>query len=115
MAKPNRLNSVQDPFLNWMIESGVLLDIWMDSGQHLEGVVGGYDAHTILLRSVSGKKERLLQKALISALRPKESPAGRMERRITRRRRKHNHPLERFIHPIDPDISGIIFEPIPTK
>lgn len=103
MAKINRGNSVQDPFLDWMIRSKVQVDIWMDSGQHLEGVLASYDWHTIKLCSPSGKKERLLVKNQVSAIRPKEVPVGRMERRITAPRRKHHRPLDNFEHPINPD------------
>ena len=103
MAKINRGNSIQNPFLDWMIQSMVPVDIWMDSGQHLEGVVASYDWYSIMLRSPSGKKERLLVKNQVSAIRPKEVPVGRMERLITAPRRINHRPLDNFKHPIDPD------------
>lgn len=102
MANVDRGNSVQEPFLDWMIESGVTVDIWMDSGQHLEGLIAAYDNWTVLLRSPSGKTERLLIKCIISAIRPKDVPSGRMERRIRAPRRKHHDPLKNFRHPIKP-------------
>lgn len=100
MAKLDRWNTVQEPFLEWMIKSAVRVDIWMDSGQHLEGIVAHYDNYSLLLRSPSGKAERLLAKCQISAIRPKEVPTGRMERRITAPRRKRHRPLDNFEHPI---------------
>lgn len=92
---------MQAPFIEWMIKSAVVVDVWMDSGQHLEGLIVSYDHFTVLLRSPSGKTERLLTKNQISAVRPKEKPSGRMERRITKPRRKGHLPLENFEHPID--------------
>ena len=84
-----------------MIASTVVVDIWMDSGQHLEGLIVSYDSFTVLLRSPSGKTDRLLTKCQISAIRPKEKPTGRMKRLITAPRRKGHRPLEHFEHPVD--------------
>lgn len=84
-----------------MIASAVVVDIWMDSGQHLEGLIVANDHFTLLLRSPSGKNERLLTKGQISAIRPKGKPFGRMKRLITAPRRKGHRPLANFSHPID--------------
>lgn len=101
MSKIDRWNSIQTPFIEWMIASTVVVDIWMDSGQHLEGLIVSYDSFTVLLRSPSGKTDRLLTKCQISAIRPKEKPTGRMKRLITAPRRKGHRPLEHFEHPVD--------------
>lgn len=98
---PNRENSAQGAFLDWMISSGVLVDVFMGSGLHLQGVVAAFDEYAVLLRSPNGKKERLVLKMEISTVRPKAVPEGEMERPIMRRRRNKHRPLESFKHPIE--------------
>lgn len=72
----------------------------MDNGTHLVGVVLDHDVTTIWLTSPTGKKQRLVYKAEISTMRPKEQPAGTIERRILRKRRHRYRPLENFKHPV---------------
>lgn len=100
---PDRSNSAQDPYLEWMIESGVVLDIFMNNGTYIEGVVESHSRYMIHFLSASLKKERWVFKSEVATLRPRKVPDGRMERRIRRERRKGHFPLANFEQPYDPD------------
>lgn len=97
---PDRTNSVQSAFMDWMVESGVPVDVFTTMGKHFEGVIVDYDYHSVRIDSVSGKTTRLVELSNVTVIRPKAVPSTRMPRRIRAPRRKGFKPLAKLRLPV---------------
>lgn len=77
---------VQHPFLNNLRRSRTLVTVYLCDGTKLDGVIGSFDSHVVLLR---GEQEQTIRKGVISTiiprrgtLRPKapvSTPTGKRE------------------------------------
>lgn len=61
------------------------MDLWLDNGDHLEGIVLEHDHYALLLGTPSGKRPpRMIRKSVLSMIRPKEPFREPIRRAIIR-------------------------------